>query len=187
MKYVSLALQILLLASCANHETKKEIQEAAPLQPPAKQDSAKSQPLTFFDSVARGDDLSIAQIRMHTQIDSSRYTEPYIRAAFKGDTVFKMSNGYTAVVIRYYDGMATTEKYLLIYNHEGTFITDNKIIFTDTDREGMMEDESEDYRFLTDTTFELIKSDIPEGSEKETKKKDGRFKINSHGIIERVR
>lgn len=166
---------------------KKANQEAAPLQPSAKQDSDKNQSLIFFDSVAREDKLSIEQIRMHTQIDSSRYTEPYQHATFRGDTVFKMSNGYRAVILQYFDGMATDEKLLLIYNPEGTVITDNKIIATDTDREGMEEDEGVDYRFLTDTTFELIEYDIPKGSDKETKKKNGKFKINYHGTIDRVR
>jgi len=187
MKYIAFALQVLMLASCANHETKKESQEAAALQSPAKKDSAKSQLLTFFDSVAGQDELSIEQIRRHTQIDSSLYTEPYQRATFKGDTVFKISNGYRSVVLQYFDGMATVKKILLIYNPEGTVITDNKIVATDADRDGMEAYERDDFRFLTDTTFELIRYDIPTGSDKETKKKNGRFKINSRGTIDRIR
>ena len=186
MKYIAFALQILMLACCANHETKKESQEDAPLLPPAKKDSVKSQSLTFFDSVAGQDELSIKQIRTHTQIDSSLYTEPYDRATFHGDTIFKMSNGYRAVVLQYFDGLATVKKILLIYNPEGTVITDHKIVATDADRDGMEAYERDDYRFLADTTFELIKYDIPKGSDKETKKKNGRFQINSHGTIDRI-
>ena len=177
MKYIIFALQVLILTSCANHATKKESQEAAPIQPPAKKS------LSFFDSVARQEILSIDQIKMHTQIDSSRYTEPYQNARFWGDTVFNMSNGYKAVVLKYFDGMATANKYLLIYNPEGTVITDNKIISSDADREGMEEYERDDYKFLTDTTFELFEYDIPKGSDKATKKKNGKFKITSQGSI----
>src|SRR6266700_7572180 len=119
MKYILFALQVLIFVSCSNHETKKESLQPVPLQPPARQDSVKSQPLSFFDSVARQDMLSVEQIKMHTRIDSSRYSEPYLHATFRGDSVFKLSNGYRAVILQYFDGMATVEKYLFIYNPEG--------------------------------------------------------------------
>jgi hypothetical protein len=200
MKYIIFVLQVSLFASCTDQETKKESQEAVLSKLPAKKDSVmdqqeigpaqaskpgstntQSQP--FFDSVARKEDLSIDQIKMHTQIDSSLYTDPYRNARFTGDTVFKTSNGYKAVVLKYFDGMATVNKYLLIYNPEGTVTKENKMIATDSDREGMEAYERNEYQFFTDTTFELFEYDIPKGSNKGTKKKKGRFKINNYGSI----
>jgi hypothetical protein len=170
------------------HNEKKEEKQILTLsQAPVKQDSARVQSLTFFDSIEQQDKLSFGQIRSHTRIDNSYYSEIFANATFTGDTVFKIGNGYKAAVIKYYDSRACIYKFLLIYNTEGSINIGNRIIYSDCDRDGLDEYTVDDYRFLTDSTFELIESYFHKGSNRVTETIKVKWKIDNRGVIDSLR
>ena len=141
---------------------------------------------TFLDSVSKKTELSIQQIKQHTNIDSVYFTERFSEAAFTGDTVFNFENGLKGVIVKYDDRTNCIYEFLLIFPSGKEMCTDNKIIYTDCDR-----DESADYtmlryKLLNGSIFETITTYIP-AKTKIKKIEKTRWKVSSSGMIDTLR
>jgi hypothetical protein len=128
MRHFNLLSLIALLFCCHSKEDKKTVQA-----PGVIHDSARK--LSFFDSIEKKYDLSIEQIRTHTNINSLFYNDLYNRATFAGDTVLQMHNGITGVIMTYSDGRNCSKKLFLTFLAGSVANSDYKWIKTDCDRD----------------------------------------------------
>ena len=142
--------------------------------------------ILFLDSVRRKYDLSIDQIKKHTNLDSFYYTGYYTNVFFTGDTFLLLRDGLKGAVINYNDGKSCVYKFLFVFNSSDNGSISNKILYTDCDR-----DESSDYKYirykiLSDSTFQTIETYLPPVSKKkvDSSKTTVNWKLNEKGVID---
>ena len=136
---------------------------------------------SIFDSISRGDELSIAQIRQHTMIDSIYFTGKHSDAVFMGETVYDIHNGFKGAIIVYDDRRNCIYKFLLVFDPAGKN-SDYRQIKSDCDRDESADFGSLDYSILNDSIFQTIETYVPADSEKAEKKKS-KWKVNDKGLI----
>jgi len=142
---------------------------------------------SFLDSISKKYNLSIEQIRTHTIIDSFYYDTNLNRSAtFTGDTVFIIHNTFKGAIVNCYRGTGNY-KLLIIFTLDGTENTDYKEIYSAGDSDGDEDNYSwDDYKLLTDSTFQTFESYTRHNSTKQGEKNKIKWQINDKGRIDSV-
>jgi hypothetical protein len=137
---------------------------------------------SFLDSVANKYELSVGQIRTHTQIDSVFYSGSFADVSFTGDTVFDIHNGLKGAIIVYDDGQSCLYKVLLVMTIDNKNVS-NKFIYSDCDRDEGRSYITLDYKLLNDSVFETYETYFVRESEVE-KMENLKWKISNKGEIQ---
>jgi len=103
----------------------------------------------FLDSVASQSDLSFAQVKKHTSIDTIYYQK---NSTFAGDTVYYRDSAHPLVVLLHDDHLVCLKKLLLVFG-DGEKCTDNLLIETDCDIDYSTDSSELSYKILSDTSF----------------------------------
>ncbi len=170
-----LIIAAMVLFSC--QAKKKTIEKNEPLRPKRndslvisrESNSAKiadTDSVSFLDSIARKDILSIRQIRSHTLIDSVYYSGALSNSSFSGDTVLSFYKNLVGALIEYNDNQSCIYKFLLIFNRENKNLS-KMIVYSDCDQDESADYETLDYRLLNDSIFETIETYVPANSKKQ--------------------
>ncbi|MBO9635205.1 MAG: hypothetical protein J7578_18995 [Chitinophagaceae bacterium] len=146
---------------------------------------SKARAVNFFDSVYLQMDLSTEQMISHTNLDTSFYTRSE-NILFTGDTAFMVRKTYKAVIVAYSDGLVCQQKFIFLFNRDSLYSHLFKEIFTQCDADLSRYYETTDFKFTSDTSFELIKKRYPpeDKQEKEKEKTEiSKFIITADGRI----
>jgi hypothetical protein len=139
--------------------------------------------MSFLDSIQTKARLSNFQIQKNTLIDSIYFTDDKYRARFEGDTVFAIRGGLQGAIIQYDDRTNCLYKFLLVFDSNG-HNTDYKKVFSDCDRDESSDYYSLDYKFTSDSTFQILESYMPPNAEKVTKIEKTSWVVNKEGKCE---
>jgi len=90
----------------------------------------KKQDLTFFDSIAAKNNLSIEQVKKHLIIDSSFFTN---RSHFVGDTIYYPNSNPKLIILTCDNNRTCLEKYLLVYKVNSVKTASFLMVETDCD------------------------------------------------------
>lgn len=191
MKVLFIIMTIVLFSCQSQQETKTE-NEQKELRPddtlPVQQqlDSIKTintVTSSFLDSVGGKYELSIAQIKKHTSIDSVYYTGMFADVGFTGDTVFNFYRGLKGAIIVYDDRRSCIYKFLLVFNPASNQNIANKIIYTDCDRDESADYTTLSYKLLSDSILETTETYVSAKS-KAHKIEKLKWKIGDNDIIQ---
>lgn len=142
---------------------------------------------SFLDSIAKNYELSIAQIKTHTGIDSNWYVGRHSDAGFTGDTIFHINRKMAVGIIEYNDRLVCIYKFLLVFIPPDWKNTATKIVYTDCDRDESANYTTSRFKLLNDSTFETIETYFSANSEKPKSVEIHKWKINDSGKIYSIR
>jgi hypothetical protein len=198
MKYCMLTLLIIFLAACHSSQTPGD-RDNEPLT--SEKDSLlissgidhiagpAATALTFYDSILQKQQLSFAQIRAHTFIDSFYYTGNYNgQSTFTGDTVYVLRNNFKGVVIEH-SGPNCLKKFLLVFDAANRAVCHAEVS-SECDGEEGYDYSSTGYKMIDDSTFITIETIIPANAEeKQLPNEEIKtwWKITAAGRIEQVK
>lgn len=193
MKYLLPVSLVILLLACQSHQEPGAISDEKvrfdndSLLPAPPADSLRA--VTFYDSVLQKQQLSFAQIRAHTSIDSFYYTGNYNgQSTFTGDTVYVLRNNFKGVVIEH-SGPNCLQKFLLVFDTANRELCHEQV-YSACDGEENHDYSSTDFKVIDDSTFITIETIIPADAEEKhlsNKEIKTQWKITATGRIEQVK
>lgn len=193
MKYLVPVSLVILLFACQLHQKPGTISDEKigfdkdSLLPAPPTDSLQA--VTFYDSILQKQQLSFAQIRAHTSIDSFYYTGNYNgQSTFTGDTVYVLRNNFKGVVIEH-SGPNCLKKLLLVFDVANREVCRAEVS-SECDGEEGYDYSSTGYKMIDDSTFVMIETIIPANAEeKQLPNEEIKtwWKITAAGRIEQVK
>jgi hypothetical protein len=141
--------------------------------------------LSFLDSILNKQELSISQIKMYTSLDSIYYTGIYSHSTFQGDTVIDIRGKYKGLIIEYSNGLTAMYKFLFIYDPDKLHTGEEKVVYTDTDREEGDSYLFTRYKFLNDSTFETVDTLLDTRDNPHVRGKE-KWRIDKSGVMRSI-
>jgi hypothetical protein len=148
-------------------------------------DSPILKPVNFVDSILAKQELSISEIKRYTSLDSIYYTGIYSNSMFQGDTVIDVRGKYKALIIDYSSGRSSAYKFLFIYDPDKLHTGEEKVVYTDTDREEGDSYLFTRYKFLNDSTFQTIDTLLDTHDEPHVRGREV-WRIDKSGIMRSI-
>lgn len=178
-------LLLLFLVACQSRSSTEQQAEAArdsATRSAISATNAHKPATTFFDSVLYKMDLTIAQIRLHTNIDSLYYTDLFSGASFAGDSILNFHSGITGVMLAYNDSRNCIMKFLLTYTPDKNNV-DAEIVSSSCDIDESFGYSVRDFKILTDSTFATTEHHYPTADSHSPTIEESVWKIDKKGLF----